>query len=189
MKRYIVTKTQKSGYVGAMYFQEIVTKFQAGEISGDFVVTEFTAPFAEVSKRTDVHWERVSEFVARPHPDDTRSFTSGHSEQRFSSAGRRYRDAYLVAKATSAIGIVVKVVGIILGVLVAIVAIVAGVQHDWAPQFIVGGVLVGFIIALPLWVLGVLVCALAQILKATLDTAVHGSPFLTKEEMARVMSL
>ena len=101
----------------------------------------------------------------------------------------RYHDAYLVAKTTSAIGIAVKIVGIILGVLVAIVGIVAGVQHDGAPQFILGGVLLGIIVALPLWVLGVLVCAQAQVLKATLDTAVHGSLFLTKEEMARVMSL
>ena len=110
-------------------------------------------------------------------------------EHSFSGVGSRYRDAYLVAKTTSAIGIAVKVIGIILGVLVGIVGIVAGVQHEGAPQFILGGVLLGFIVALPLWVLGVLVCAQAQVLKATLDTAVHSSPFLTKEEMAKAMSI
>ncbi len=187
MKRYIVAKTPTSGYVGALSAEEIATKLRANEISGDFVVTDFTASFMELAKRTDVHWERVSEFVSRPHSDEPA--ISQPAAQSFSGVGARYSDAYLVARTTSGIGIAVKAIGIILGLLVAIVGIVIGVQHDGAPQFILGGVLLGFIVALPLWVLGVLVCAQAQVLKATLDTAVHGSPFLTKEEMARVMSL
>ncbi len=41
----------------------------------------------------------------------------------------------------------------------------------------------------PLCVLGVLVSAQGQILKAALDVAVQASPFLEKEEIARIISL
>jgi len=51
------------------------------------------------------------------------------------------------------------------------------------------GLLLGVVVAVPIFVLGVLVAAQGQVLKATLDTAVHSSPFLTKEEMARVMGI
>jgi len=101
----------------------------------------------------------------------------------------RYRDAYLVARATAAIGAVVKAVGIGLGCLIAIVAVIMGSQTGGGPQFFFGGLLLGVIVGIPIYVLGVLVSAHAQVLKATLDTAVHSSPFLTKDEMARVTSL
>jgi hypothetical protein len=39
------------------------------------------------------------------------------------------------------------------------------------------------------YVLGILVSAQGQILKASLDNAVNGSPFLTNEHRAKVMSL
>jgi hypothetical protein len=100
----------------------------------------------------------------------------------------RYRDAYLIAKATDAIGSSVKAVGIGLGALIAIGALIVGGQNEHAAQFFMGGLVLGAVVAIPLYVLGVLVSAHAQVLKATLDTAVHSSPFLTKEEMASVMS-
>ena len=53
----------------------------------------------------------------------------------------------------------------------------------------IAGFIIAFIVAIPIYVLGILVAAQGQILKATLDTAVTNSPFLKKEEMARVMSL
>jgi len=190
MKRYFVAKSPNGKFVGSFTFQEIVAQRRAGEIRDDYVVTESTGPtFAELSKQPDVQWEPVSTFITRSPSEEPTVSPVVEAEHRFSSVGSRYSDAYLVAKTTSAIGIVVKTVGIILGVLVAIVGVVIGAQHEGAPQMVLGGVLLGFVVALPLWVLGVLVCAQAQVLKATLDTAVHSSPFLNKDEMARVMSL
>lgn len=40
-----------------------------------------------------------------------------------------------------------------------------------------------------MFVLGILISAQGQTLKATLDTAVNGSPLLTKDEMRQIMSL
>ena len=54
---------------------------------------------------------------------------------------------------------------------------------------IVVGLVVGAVVAIPLFVLGVFVAAHGQVLKATLDEAVHTSPFLTDDERATTMSL
>jgi len=104
-------------------------------------------------------------------------------------ASARYADAYTVARAVNGIGVFIKVIGVILGVLTFVAGLIAGTQTEGSPKFVLGGLLVGVIVGVPIFVLGVLVSAQAQILKATLDTAVHSSPFLAKEDMERVMSL
>jgi hypothetical protein len=54
---------------------------------------------------------------------------------------------------------------------------------------VTGSFVLAVSVGVPLFVLGVLVSAVGQILAATLDTAVTSSPFLTKDQMAQVMSL
>jgi len=54
--------------------------------------------------------------------------------------------------------------------------------------FLVLGLGAGALIAFVGWVLGVLVSAQGRMLKATLDTAVNSSPFLSNAERAEVMS-
>ena len=105
-----------------------------------------------------------------------------------SSVESRYRDAYLVSSAVAAIGAAVKIIGVVLGLLILLAGVISGMQSS-SVAVTFGGVLLGAVVAIPIFVLGVLVSAQAQVLKATLDTAVHSSPFLTKENMARVMSL
>ena len=104
-------------------------------------------------------------------------------------ASARYADAYIVARAVNGIGVFIKVFGVILGVITLIAGLVAGVQTEGSPKFVLGGLMLGVVIAVPIFVLGVLVSAQAQILKATLDTAVHSSPFFTKDDIQKVMSL
>ncbi len=188
MKLYVVAETPTSGYIGEMSIEDISLKLNANEINGDYVATEFSAPYTELIKRKDVYWIKVSKLVTmlRQRESPTPQTTD---EQIFSSVGTRYRDAYLVASAVAAIGVAVKAIGIILGLLIMCAGLLAGIHGDGAPQFIFGGLLLGAIVAIPIFVLGVLVSAQAQVLKATLDTAVHSSPFLKKEDMARVMSL
>jgi hypothetical protein len=94
-----------------------------------------------------------------------------------------------VARATTALGAVVKTIGILLGFLVLLAAMILSREVGNGLLLFVGGLLSGAVVGIPLYVLGVLVSAQGQVLKATLDTAVHGSPFLQKEDMARVMSL
>ena len=84
-----------------------------------------------------------------------------------------------------------KAIGIVLGLFIAIAGLIIGSQAgaEQSVRFFVGGFFLGVVVAVPLYVLGVLVSAQGQVLKPTIDTAVHGSPFLGKEDMAKIMSL
>lgn len=100
----------------------------------------------------------------------------------------RYRDAYSVATAMEGIAAVIKVIGLGVGGLILILALIVGGQMGSAGLSFAAGLLAGLAVAIPTFVMGILLSAQAQILKATLDTAVHTSPFLSKEDMAHVMS-
>jgi hypothetical protein len=97
---------------------------------------------------------------------------------------KRYRDAYLVARATATIGRVIKGIGILVGVLGLAVVL----QSRSTGAGLVTLLVPAFVGALP-YCVGVLVAAQGQILLATLDTAVNSSPFLTNEDKAKAMSL
>ena len=101
---------------------------------------------------------------------------------------RRYTDAYRIARAITAVGETVKVIAFVIGGGIALFGLVAGSKSEHY-EAAVGGIILGAIVAIPIWVLGILVAALGQILKATLDTAVNTSPLLTKDEMRQIMSL
>src|ERR1035438_2085295 len=70
--------------------------------------------------------------------DTSRPLETGISSQVF-----RYRNAYLIAKATAAIGGVIKGVGIALGVLIIAVAVIVGGQSGSAGLYFAGGLLLG----------------------------------------------
>ena len=113
------------------------------------------------------------------------------SASRPSKSGRRsvmsrYTDAYLVARTITGVGATVKVIAFVIAGGIALIGFVAGSQ---SAQYAIGGIILGAIIATPIYVLGILVAAQGQILKATLDTAVNSSPLLTKDEMRQIMSL
>ena len=104
----------------------------------------------------------------------------------------RYRDAYHVARATTAIGGTVKVIGIVLASLVVLVVIAIALyafNERGIMQVSIPAVVFGLIFGIPVYVLGILVSAHGQVLKATLDSAVHTSPFLTDDQKLKVMSL
>ena len=105
------------------------------------------------------------------------------------NAALRYHDAYLVARATDGIGGGVKIVGFILGAAIAFFGFAQGSANGGNNFLIVGGIILAAVITVPFYVLGVLVSANAQALKASLDAAVHTSPFLTDADKASVMSL
>jgi hypothetical protein len=95
----------------------------------------------------------------------------------------RYSNAYFSARAIVGFGTVIKAVGIVLAVLLVLGTLLADAQYLLAaiPLAVVIGIMFFF------W--GILVAAQGEILKAALDTAVNGSPFLSNEQRARVMSL
>ena len=95
---------------------------------------------------------------------------------------RRYVDGYRGANTVSSFGQIIKVAGCVLGLLIFIVA------ND-ALKSPGDVLLLGSIVAALFFVVGIIVAALGQLLKATLDTAVHSSPFLTDDLRAAIMSL
>jgi hypothetical protein len=109
------------------------------------------------------------------------------------SALKRYRDAYLVARAITGVGGSVKFIAVALFVVLFLAGIYVSTKSQGQLPYSVGGVLlgliVGVIVGVPLYILGILVSAVGELLKSTLDTAVHGSPFLADDQKAIAMSL
>jgi len=99
---------------------------------------------------------------------------------------RRYLDAYRVAGATVAIGQVLKVLAICLAGL-CLIGAVASLQLSSSTGPLLMGLAAAAAVGIPFYALGILVSAAGQVLRATLDTAVHTSPFLDKSQMANIM--
>jgi hypothetical protein len=109
-----------------------------------------------------------------------------------SSLMKRYKDAYAVARVTNGFGVMIKVVGMIIGGLLALAGfIVASDARPKDPMSVLGivGIVFGIIVGALFFIIGVLVCAQGQILKASLDSAVNNSPFLTNQHRTKIMSL
>jgi hypothetical protein len=106
---------------------------------------------------------------------------------------KRYLDAYRVARATVAIiGLVLRALALCLAGL-CLFAALAGGNWSIANQLLAstGPVLMGAVAAVaagvPLYARGILVCAIGQVLRATLDTAVGTSPFFDQDRMAQIV--
>ena len=95
----------------------------------------------------------------------------------------RYQNAYRVAKAACGLASAAKVIGFIVGA--ALLA--AGVQG----RSVFGGAAIGLgvLVAALFWILGTLVAAIGENLKAVLDTAIYSSTFLNNAQRAKIMSL
>ena len=139
----------------------------------------------------------LSQFRQQPQPINQAPTNAGESSEA-KSLKKRYKDAYRVARTTTGIGLMIKGVGALLGILIFFGAFalaanqrnVYGVRGGEAEliALIVAGIF-GGTVWLIFFIWGVLVSAQGQILKASLDGAVNGSPFLTNEQRARIMSL
>ena len=106
-------------------------------------------------------------------------------EEAVSSLAKRYQDAYLVANTTSSIGSVMKGIGAVLGIAIFAVAVAESNSTQVIVVVLFAGIVIGGFIVM----FGVLICALGQLLKATLDTALNTSPLLTNSERTKIMSL
>ncbi|MBK7705990.1 MAG: zinc ribbon domain-containing protein [Acidobacteria bacterium] len=115
----------------------------------------------------------------------------GTSSNRAKSVGRRYLDAYLTARAVDAFGKTIKGIGVAIGLLVIGIALLGALATGRGEGFAIGlmTAIIGALIGTLIYLLGVLVAAQGQILKASLDGAVNSSPFLTDDQKAKVMLL
>ncbi len=108
------------------------------------------------------------------------------------SATLRYKDGYRIARFVDGMGTGIKIVGVVLGVIVFGLFMAVGssaIGGSQAALLFVVAILCSAVTGGIFFVLGVIVSALGQHLKAVLDTAVHSSPFLDLTAKARVMSL
>lgn len=105
------------------------------------------------------------------------------------SVTSRYSDAYVVARTVDGVGLTIKTVGILIGALLALASLASASKGGAGILLAFMGIAVAGTIATVLFLLGTLASAQGQILKATLDTAVNSSHFLTDQDRARIMSL
>jgi hypothetical protein len=127
-----------------------------------------------------------------PAPQKTSCLTDPITPKHLFALLDRYKDAYLVARALDGYGTLVKVLGFVgAGMLLLYGAswVNNGRLGDASFAFGVVCIVAGLFMAVLFYFAGVLVSAQGQILNATLDSAVNGSPFLTDEHRARIMSL
>jgi hypothetical protein len=127
--------------------------------------------------------------VTYPAAKDASGAIVGASNQ-ISALMKRYRDAYLVGKVIDGFGGLVKAIGMVVAALLVVAGLLLAVNGREA-AFALGvvGIFSGIFVGLLFYLLGVLVSAQGQILKASLDSAVNTSPFLVNEHRAKIMSL
>ena len=99
---------------------------------------------------------------------------------------KRYRDAYRVSRATTAIAGLIKAVGILAGLSGLVIAYLSAEQSS-SLAFVAAAASV--IIGLVVYGLGILIAAQGQQLMAAIDDVVGGSPFLSDRERASIMGL
>ena len=99
----------------------------------------------------------------------------------------RYRDLYRVAQVLVGIGNAVKIIGIVIGGFVLLIGLSMASSAGIAGLFL--GALVGSFYGGIIFLFGLMISAQGQMLLAQADSAVHTSPFMTKDEKAVVMSV
>lgn len=109
---------------------------------------------------------------------------------------RRYQDSYTVARTANAFGSLTKTIGLVSAGIIGLIGlimtlIIAASFSSSGIGFIVFlvAVVLGAIVGAIFYIFGIVLSALGQNLMATLDTAVHGSPFMTQEQKAQAMNL
>lgn len=140
----------------------------------------------------------LSRFRQPPPQPISQAPTNADESSEAKSLKKRYKDAYRVARTTTGVGSMIKGVGALLGILIffGVFALgaaqrnVFGVRSSDAQVIsVIVAAIFGGTVWLVFFIWGMLVSAQGQILKASLDGAVNGSPFLTNEQRAGIMSL
>ena len=167
--------------LGPYSIDDLRRMFASGEIPRDKLVRETN------SKTWMTLPAILPEAVA---PVATQSSASYGTAPTPSSAIKRYRDAYLVASAAIAFAAVIKMLGWVVAIITWIAGfILASQQREPQMGFMVAALISGVVQLIVFYFFGVLVAAAGQILRATLDTAVHSSPFLDDQQKAAAIGV
>jgi hypothetical protein len=138
---------------------------------GNILGTESPEPATPPTPHADVRWGRANKL------------------------SQRYSDGYLASDVLVRLGGIVKVIGYVLGGIAVVGGFIASIvssSHDEAA----GGIgiflltlLYGAIIVFGHFVIGSVVAAFGQLIRAMLDSAVNSAPFLTDDERASILSI
>jgi len=116
---------------------------------------------------------------------------------KFALYATRYADAYRIASLLVTASNLVKFIGFAIGLLITVSGVFNASQSGrgiLAPSdeargmMLIVALVLGFAVALLGYVLAIVVAALGQMLRATIDTAVHTSPLLTTGEAERLIT-
>lgn len=145
------------------------------------VITELLVPLDHYEEALSLlNVELAPEFEL-----DTKEALGGARDSRAVRIKRRYSDAYAVAGVVVGFGDIIKIVGVVAGVVIFIAIFIGSLGADFRSSSIgglIGGLVLGSATGFLFYLLGVIVAALGQILRATLDTAVNTSPFLSDDQ-------
>jgi hypothetical protein len=97
---------------------------------------------------------------------------------------KRYSNAYSVAKTIIVFGGSLKVIGIVVGILFLIIAII---NIDKALTVMAGSIILALFFGLFFYALGVLICAMGEMNRAVLDTAINTSTLFSDEIKYRII--
>jgi len=119
-------------------------------------------------------------------PATTAARDPDHSER----VVMRYQDAYRVAGFIVGMGTVIKIMAGITGFIILLAGLIAGGNNRQISDVSgLGGFLAGGLTFVLGFVAGVIVSALGQQIRASLDAAVYSSPFMDIAAKARAMGL
>lgn len=112
-----------------------------------------------------------------------------HGGSRTQRAMARYKHAYTMARFIDGFGLTVRGIGITLGLLGILAGLLLAAETDTSLLPTALGILLGATIGFAFYVVGIIVSAHGQHLKASLDISVCSSPFMDDDQKAAVMSL
>lgn len=190
MDYYFVAKNKTGGYIGQFTLEDIVQQLRDGMLSDDYVAARtFGDSYQQVMNAGIADWVTVAELVA---DQPTQPINIQPVSRQVSAITTRYNDGYLVAVTTNGIGEIIKGIGVVLAVLSILTGLALALNgRAGDATFALGLALMisGAVSGLWFYIAGILVSAQGQLLKASLDSAVNSSPFLTNEHRAQIMSL
>ena len=158
--------------------EELFSKY-AGQLTSD----------TACAKVGENKWGKLSDYFPDwQNPADDPAEMAARTKGIPQRAIARYADAYRVADSVVSIGAFIKVLSVLVAVGSVFVGGLAGAETS-SGILLYWAVLSGVCAGIPVFVVGLLVCAAGRLVKASIDTAVHSSPFLTDSEKASVMSL
>jgi hypothetical protein len=122
---------------------------------------------------------------------DSRIHTHAPETREVRALMSRYWDAYVVTQVTVGIGEVIKATAIGLAAIIILGALLLASQVSGGSAAVIFllGLGAAAVVGGLFYLLGLIVMAQGQILKASLDGAVNTSPFLENEHRAKIMSL